>query len=42
MTDLKLSVIGKISRNYKGFEKSQFNKINDESRCGDLVLKQTF
>jgi len=26
----------------KGFEKSQFYKINEELRCGDLVLKQNF
>ena len=36
---IKLSVIGRIFHNCKGFEKSQFN---EELRCGDLVLKQTF
>ena len=39
---IKLSVLGKIFRNCKGIEKSQFYKINEELRCGDLVLKQTF
>ena len=39
---IKLSVIGKIFRNCKGFEKSQFHKINEELRRGDLGLKQTF
>ena len=36
---IKLSVVGKIFRNCKGFEKS---KINEELRCGGLVLKHTF
>ena len=39
---IKLSVIGKIFGNCKGFEKSQFHKINEELRRGDLGLKQTF
>ena len=37
---IKLSGIGKIFCKCKGFEKSQFYKINKELRCGDLVLKQ--
>ena len=32
----------KVFCKYKGFEKSQFYKINEEFRCGDLVLKQNF
>jgi len=32
----------KVFCKYKGFEKSQFYKINGEFRCGDLVLKQNF
>ena len=39
---IKLRVLGKIFRNCKGIEKSQFYKINEELQCGDLVLKQTF
>ena len=39
---IKLSVIGKIFHKCKGFEKRQFYKINQELRCGYLVLKQTF
>ena len=31
-----------IFHNCKGFEKSQFYKINEELKCSDLVLKQTF
>ena len=31
-----------IFRKYKGFEKSQFYKINKELQCGDVVLKQSF
>ena len=42
MAFIKLSAIGKIFCNCKGFEKSQFYKINEELRCGDLVFKQTF
>ena len=38
----KLRVLGKIFRNRKGNEKNQFYKINEELRCGDLLLKQTF
>ena len=37
-----LSVAGEIFRNCKGFEESQFYKINEELWCGALVLKQTF
>ena len=39
---IKLSGIGKIFCECKGFEKSQFYKINKELRCDDLVLKQNF
>ena len=39
---IKLSGISKIFCKCKGFEKSQFYKINKELRCGDLVLKQNF
>ena len=39
---VKLSVRGKIFRNFKSIEKCQFYNINKELRCGDLVLKQTF
>ena len=39
---IKLSGICKIFCKCKGFEKSQFYKINKELRCGDLVLKQNF
>ena len=38
----KHSGIGKIFCKCKGFEKSQFYKINKELRYGDLVLKQNF
>ena len=37
---IKLSVIGKIFCKCKGFEKSQFYKINKELRCCDLVLSK--
>ena len=39
---IKLSVIGKIFGNCKGFEKRQFYKNDEKLQCGDLVLKQTF
>jgi len=39
---IKLSGIGKIFCKCKGFEKSQFYKINKELRCSNLVLKQNF
>ena len=32
----------KVFCKYKGFEKSQFYKINEEFRRGDTVLKQNF
>ena len=36
---IKISVIRKIFRKCKGFEKSHFYKINKELQCSDLVLK---
>ena len=39
---IKLTVIGKIFREWKGFEKNQFYKTSKELWCDDFVLKQTF
>jgi len=39
---IEFSGMGKSLCKFKGFEQSQFYKINEELRRGDLVLKQNF
>ena len=41
MAFIKLRVISKIFCKFKGFEKSQFYRINKELRCGDLLDQPT-